>query len=208
MLHCASDLDSENSSMTDVSEAHNASLIRAILEAVHTSETSVYFHGTTWRYIPESCYLHCNETSVLKKLLKRILLHEVSCRGAMCLHTSCWLHLVLVRNGQIQYNRYYTVNVTANEVRTVQLQKLITPWRQDPKVHHRVDKSPPPVRVLSELNPHHTTTGSLPKIHSDTFLPSKPRSSEWSLSLRLSQQYLEGLHFSLLTHACHMPTHL
>jgi hypothetical protein len=29
-----------------------------IMEAVRTSETSVYFNGTTWCYIPESCSLH------------------------------------------------------------------------------------------------------------------------------------------------------
>jgi hypothetical protein len=157
MLHCASDLDSENSSMTDVSEAHNASIIRAILEAVHTSETSVYFHGTTWRYIPESCYLHCNETSVLKKLLKRILLHEVSCRGAMCLHTSCWLHLVLVRNGQMQYNRYCTVNITANEVRTVQLQRTNNTVAPGPEGSSPCWQEPAtgPCLERTESSPHH-----------------------------------------------------
>jgi hypothetical protein len=31
--------------------------ISLIMEAVRTSETSVYFNETTWRYIPEGCYL-------------------------------------------------------------------------------------------------------------------------------------------------------
>jgi hypothetical protein len=34
------------------------------MEAVRTSETSVYFNETTWRYIPEGCYLrwlHCSQ---------------------------------------------------------------------------------------------------------------------------------------------------
>jgi hypothetical protein len=29
-----------------------------MLEAVYTSETSVYFNKTTWHYIPEGCHLH------------------------------------------------------------------------------------------------------------------------------------------------------
>jgi hypothetical protein len=37
-------------------------IIRAIIaltmDAVHTSETSVYFNETTWRYIPEESNLH------------------------------------------------------------------------------------------------------------------------------------------------------
>jgi hypothetical protein len=37
---------------TDVSEGHTASIIR-VMKAVHTSETSVHFNMTTWRYIPE-----------------------------------------------------------------------------------------------------------------------------------------------------------
>jgi hypothetical protein len=32
--------------------------IALMMEAVHTSETSVYLSETTWRYIPEDCHLH------------------------------------------------------------------------------------------------------------------------------------------------------
>jgi hypothetical protein len=31
-------------------------IIAFIMEAVCTSETSVYFNATTWHYIPESCH--------------------------------------------------------------------------------------------------------------------------------------------------------
>jgi hypothetical protein len=37
----------------DVSEVRLASIIRAMMEAVYTSETSVHFNVTTWRYKPE-----------------------------------------------------------------------------------------------------------------------------------------------------------
>jgi hypothetical protein len=57
--------------------------------------------------------------------------------------------------------------------------------------------------MLSQLNPLHIPPANLPKIHSDPFLPSTPRSSEWSFSFGLSHQNL--VHFSVLSHACHMP---
>jgi hypothetical protein len=37
----------------DISEVRTASIIALILEAVTTSETSVYCNKTTWRYVPE-----------------------------------------------------------------------------------------------------------------------------------------------------------
>jgi hypothetical protein len=49
--------------LTGVSEVHTASIIRTMMEAVCTSEVSVYFNKTTQQYIPESCHLytHCHE---------------------------------------------------------------------------------------------------------------------------------------------------
>jgi hypothetical protein len=78
----------------------------------------------------------------------------------------------------------------------------VTRWRHNPKVYHRVHKSPPPVPIQSQLNPLHPPA-SLPKIHSDPILSSMPRSSEWSLYVGLSHQ--NPVHFSLLSHVCHMP---
>jgi putative component of membrane protein insertase Oxa1/YidC/SpoIIIJ protein YidD len=60
-------------------------------------------------------------------------------------------------------------------------------------------------RPLSwELNPLHgpPPPNNIPNVHSDPILPSTLRSSEWSLSFGLSHQNL--LHFSLLSHSCHM----
>jgi hypothetical protein len=53
----------------------------------------------------------------------------------------------------------------------------------NPKVHHRIDKTPPPVRILSQIDPFHGPPSNLSKIHFNT-LPSTPGSSKWSLSLR------------------------
>jgi hypothetical protein len=54
---------------TDVSEVRTASIIGAIamiMEAVGTSETSVNFNVTTWRYIPEDSKLHTRRRENLK----------------------------------------------------------------------------------------------------------------------------------------------
>jgi hypothetical protein len=40
-------------------------IIRAMTEAVRTSETSVYFSETTQRYIPESCHPHMKDYCLL-----------------------------------------------------------------------------------------------------------------------------------------------
>jgi hypothetical protein len=79
----------------------------------------------------------------------------------------------------------------------------LTPWRKNPKVHHRTHNSPPPVPVLSQSSRIHPPQANLPKIHSDAIFSPTPWSSKWSLYFGLSHQNL--VHYSLLSHACHMP---
>jgi hypothetical protein len=92
-------------------------------------------------------------------------------------------------------------------VRGAKYMNHLTTWCQNPKVHHRIYNSQPPVRILSHLDPLYIPPAILPKIYSEPVILSVPWSSEWSLSFGLSHQNLA--HFSWLFHACHMtrPTH-
>ena len=68
----------------------------------------------------------------------------------------------------------------------------------NPNVHYRSHKCPPPVAILSQLDPFHTPTSHFLKIHHN-ILPSRPG----SLSLRCHHQ--NPVHASPLPHTRHMP---
>jgi len=55
-------------------------------------------------------------------------------------------------------------------------------------VHYRTHKRPPPVSILGQPNPVHIPTSHLLEIHPNIIHPSKPRSPQWSLSLRFPHQ--------------------
>jgi GrpB-like predicted nucleotidyltransferase (UPF0157 family) len=52
--------------LTDVSKVRTASIIRAMMEAASTSETSVNVYQTTGRYNPEFSHFHIRRREKLK----------------------------------------------------------------------------------------------------------------------------------------------
>ena len=76
---------------------------------------------------------------------------------------------------------------------------------RNPKVHYCIHKRPPPVPILSQINPVHVPTYFL-KIHFNIILPFTPDSSKWLFPLGFPNKTLYAPLLSLLraTRSAHL----
>ena len=74
------------------------------------------------------------------------------------------------------------------------------------KVHYCIHKCPPPIPILSQIDPVHAPKSLFLKIYLNIILTSVPGLSKWSLTLRFHHQ--NPVYTSALPHSAACPTHL
>ena len=114
----------------------------------------------------------------------------------------CEVQVIIVR-GNSTYSMEQSLSWEANQFAASQEIPCIL-W--NPKVRYHIYKCPPPVPILSQLNPVHTPTSHFLKINLN-ILPFAPGSPQWSLSLRFP--HLNPVHASSHPPICTTcPAHL
>jgi hypothetical protein len=169
-----------------------ASIIRAMIvlmmEAVRTSEPSVYSNETTRRYIPEGshlCFKYVSESSCIKYWIPGRVTRSPF---------SVSLPLADLPRNPSQYGSVAnggacsTIETPLTRVLREKLIRVLTSQEppsllQNQKVRYNIHKNLPPVPVLSRILPVHTMLLDVLMINLNIVLPSTPRCYEWSLPL-------------------------
>ena len=122
----------------------------------------------------------------------------------------CWRKTPFLKQILVSYLftyllNYYLLNGDESFSRSwlIFSQSRNSPHFMEPEGSYCIHKCPPPVLILSQINPVHTPTFHFLKIKLNIILPSTPGSSKWSLSLRFPHQ--NPVYASPLSHTRYMP---
>jgi hypothetical protein len=105
-------------------------------------------------------------------------------RHGKFLVVTSWQSLQMIAN----LLTYCTQQSSSWEANRFSANKKIPRILWNPKVHYRIPKCQPPVRILNYIDPVHTPTSHFLKMRLNIILPFTLRSSKLSLSLRFSHQ--------------------
>ena len=135
--------------------------------------------------------VYCRFTTVL--LTNQFHIKTEAIRNGMCSNRS-WSNNSL-------FFTYSMVQSTSGEANWFSASQEIQFILWNPKVQYSIRKCPPPIPILSQLNPFHTPKSHFMKIHINVILPSTSGSPK-CFSLRFPHK---NHAYVSLPHTCHMP---
>ena len=97
---------------------------------------------------------------------------------------SCKLIIKIISILRTYLLTYFMVQSPSWEANFFAASQEIPRISQNPKVHYRTHKHPPPVPILGQPNPVYIPTSQLLEIYPNIIHPSTPRSPQWSISLQ------------------------